>query len=85
MELVIKIDDAEYNKICNYDGMNVTRMMSTIRNGIPLSKDHGDLIDKDQFEQLLRNYGLDYEADTFIPMATTVIESDKVDKNGTDN
>lgn len=47
MELVIQIDEAEYNKICNYDGMNVTRMMSTIQNGIVLPKDHGRLIDAD--------------------------------------
>lgn len=75
MQIVIDIPESDYNRIIASNEVEYYELK--IAQGIVLPKGHGDLIDKDQFEQLLRDYGLDYEADTFIPMATTVIEADK--------
>lgn len=85
MKIVIDIEEGRYNWIMSHasnhpnDYANTTDIVfrKAVESGIVLPKRHGDLIDKDQFERLLRTYGLDYEADTFIPMATTVIEADK--------
>lgn len=88
MEIVIKIDDAEYNKICNYDGMNVTRMMNTIKNGTPLPKGHGRLVDVDKLDgrcgvRAIDCYGDCDKCDHYvvrvddIRKANTIIEADK--------
>ena len=76
MELVIQIDDAEYNKICNYDGMNVTRMMRTIQNGTPLPKGHGRLIDADTYRKDMMN-SRDFEFFKLLDMQTTIVEADQ--------
>ena len=76
MELVIKIDKNTLNDAKN-GHIRLVQIANAILSGTPLPEGHGDLIDKDHFEKLLRDYGLDYEADTFIPMATTVIKADK--------
>lgn len=81
MELVIRIDEAEYNKICNYDGMNVTRMMSTIQQGIPLPKGHGRLIDADKLDTRERGNNSQrtmwWNIDCIVKDAETIIEADK--------
>lgn len=92
MELVIKIDEAEYNKICNYDGMNITRMMSVIQNGTPLPKGHGDLIDRNaliteletDYHNSLTESGahLFVEITSYIDDAETIIEADKESNDG---
>ena len=78
MKIVIDIDKKDFD-MCFSREISLTASIaeSCIANGTVLPKGHGDLIDKDHFEKLLRDYGLDYEADTFIPMATTVIKADK--------
>ena len=76
MELVIQIDAAEYNKICNYDGMNVTRMMRTIQNGTPLPKGHGRLIDADTYRKDMMN-SRDFEFFKLLDMQTTIVEADQ--------
>ena len=78
MQIVIDISEELYKNVIEHTEMGYvgSDVWIAVANGTPLPKGHGALIDKDQFERLLRTYGLDYEADTFIPMATTVIEAD---------
>jgi len=59
MKLIIDIPEEEYNKICNYDGMNITRMMSTIKNGTPITE--GDLIMFRTLMTEIANKGLPFE------------------------
>lgn len=83
MELIIQIDEAEYNKICNYDGMNVTRMMSIIQHGIPLPKGHDRLIEADEvLFQSIRDYCGPGKAYEILKSAKTIIEADKEKDNG---
>lgn len=42
IELVIRISEEDYERIKNSDDMN----FNVIKNGIPLPKQHGDLIDR---------------------------------------
>ena len=81
MKVVIKLDKKIYQqaKLLQSRGEGSV-YAQIIANGTPLPKGHGDLIDRNHFDRLLRSYGLHYEADTFIPMATTVIEADKENK-----
>ena len=87
MKIVIEIDKKVYEHAKLIDAMGKSSVYAQIiANGTPLPKGHGDLIDRNHFDKLLRDYGLDYEADTFIPLATTVIEADREgDNNETDN
>lgn len=47
MKLIIDIPDNQYNQICELRLHNRTIYDDAIRNGIPLPKGHGRLIDKD--------------------------------------
>lgn len=52
MQIVIDIDDGDYNRIQDIpDVLNslTSRTYSAIRNGTPLPKGHGRLIDADKF------------------------------------
>lgn len=42
IELIIRISEEDYERIKNSDDMN----FNVIKNGIPLPKQHGDLIDR---------------------------------------
>ena len=78
MKVVIDIDKTWFiNLLASKDTLDKDDEAYLIANGTPLPEGHGDLIDRNHFDKLLRDYGLDYEADTFIPMATTVIEADR--------
>lgn len=51
-ELVIKISEEEYNRIKeNKYGLFNGRFFQMIRNGTPLPKGHGDLIDKNKLSK----------------------------------
>lgn len=49
IELVIKIPKKVYKAICDKNalGCNISDIKNIIRNGTPLPKEHGDLIDRD--------------------------------------
>lgn len=56
MRIVIDIDDEDYKRIQDIsDAFNslTSRTYSAIRNGTPLPKDHGSLIDADEFKKTI--------------------------------
>lgn len=53
MKLVIDIDEHTYETIINGGTVWSVRLCNTIRNGTPLPKGHGDLIDRND---LLKHY-----------------------------
>ena len=82
MEVVIKLSDYDYFAIKNgglyaigHDRLD-TVITEAVNKGSVLPAGHGDLIDAAEFDKLLRKYGLDYEADSFIPEAETIIPAD---------
>ena len=91
MKLIIEIDDEIYNKIVNineYSFVTLTmeqlkRLDDAIRNGIPLPKGHGRLIDADALE--FEKCTLETESDVSFYMidkedvenAPTIIEAEK--------
>ncbi len=90
MEIVIKIDDKEYEKIKHDSYYSFDKYVAyiAIKNGTPLPKGHGRLIDADalnvRMEQRINEIGDDrsiWEAsgvETALDMfASTVIEADK--------
>lgn len=68
IELVIKIPEEDYKR--------GTVMASAIRNGIPLPKGHGKLIDGDALHKEFDERGMSWEA-KLIDYAETVIPADK--------
>lgn len=83
MKIVIDISEEDYRKV--QDGRaSVSMMRKSIRNGIPLPKGHGDLIDRSLLlEDMERGYRFANElvalgfAESFIEHAPTIIEADK--------
>lgn len=89
IELVIKIPEEDYERIKNSDDMN----FNVIKNGTPIPKGHGDLIDRSKLLVELEcgiragNYEEGYEKyphindmdDCFdtVKYADTIIEADK--------
>lgn len=88
MQLVINIDDKLYEIIKNPKKLETMyhagRLCEAVRNGTPLPKGHGRLIDADKLEYIkndrpdeigyhyVRKYNIDY--------APTIIEADKINK-----
>lgn len=79
VELVIKIPEEMYkwvddvNKFFNYYG--TSDFVDLVKNGIPLPKGHGRLIDADEYKRNLKwNENIDN--------APTIIEADKESGNG---
>lgn len=71
MQIVIDISEDDYRKV--QDGRaSVSMMRKVIRNGIPLPKGHGRLIDADTV--LVEPFGNTYKD---IDIAETIIEADK--------
>ena len=67
MKIIIDIPEEEYRKVQN-GRASISMMRNTIRNGIPLPKGHGRLIDADVFEKRLmdaRSYYIGEKADDF--------------------
>ncbi len=58
MELVIKIDEENYNMIKNkmYCGIYDMKVYEAISSGIPLPEGHGRLGDLDELEQRISNF-----------------------------
>ena len=59
MKIVIDIDEKYYTDIKESDhcsNYSVLYALDAIRNGIPLPKGHGRLIDTDEYERIIRTY-----------------------------
>lgn len=77
MKIVIDIDEEVYtdaikgipNGLCQYSN-------EAIRNGTPLPKGHGRLIDGDALYKLFEHDNFIWEADSYILTAPTIIEAD---------
>ena len=79
MQIVIEINEKDYKEIMEKDA--VTKLEMKIRNGTPLPKGHGRLIDADVLRNDLKQWeGNDYCPSDFIDElddAPTIIEADK--------
>ena len=99
MEIVIKIPDriayGVQNGITKNGSIASKIVLEAVKNGTPLPKGHGRLIDADAIESLLRNKGFDkarspkfYEivwAQKQVHNAQTIIEADKEVDDGDSN
>lgn len=77
MQIVINIDDEDYKRIQDIpDVFNslTSRTYSAIRNGTPLPKGHGKIIDVAEYFK--KEFG---DAREFLDNATTIIEADKAE------
>lgn len=76
-EIVIKIPDEDYKKLNNPETIILLNgdILGAIKNGIPLPKGHGRLIDADKLWDLYHD--LDYDFYEAIHDITTIIEADK--------
>ena len=85
MQIVIDISKEDYNRIKDIpEAFNslTTRVYKSIKNGTPLPKGHGRLIDGDKAIADFANYGIDHMWDAFdlpdiIDNSPTIIEADK--------
>ena len=79
MKLVIDIPDNEYHQICELRLHNRTFYDDAIRNGTPLPKNHGRLIDAEVFASNVVKYS--HQSTKTIGQALsdtpTIIEADK--------
>ena len=89
IELVIKIPEEMYTQIINKNGIDTILIpyKDIIRNGTPLPKGHGRLIDADWLKNAIHNffYGLnraveEEDIQRYIDVARTRVEADKGDK-----
>lgn len=84
MQIVININENEYLSIKEYPN-NITsypvtiHLYDAVRNGTPLPKGHGRLIDADAYIEKYECCGYleDIEIDYFNEVVPTIIESDK--------
>lgn len=82
MQIVIDISDDDYNNIKNYTGF-LAYYEYLIKNGTPLPKGHGDLIDRSELMP-----DSDYDDGTFYAVsigaingAPTIIEADRSEED----
>ena len=76
MEIVIEISEQDYLLACNYPEALFGAYAQAIKNGVPLPKGHGELIDrKDLIENGISKGFCDWYDE--IKMADTVIEAHK--------
>ena len=76
MKLIIDIPEDDYKFIkdlqsYNYPDVLIAKYAHYIKDGIPLPKGHGDLIDKNEYFQ-----GSFNDAREFLDKATTIIKAD---------
>ena len=83
IELVIKIPQKVYKAICDKNalGCDIGDIKNMIRNGTPLPKGHGRLIDADEIDNniydLTRSMDLNYgQISEVVDTAPTIIEKD---------
>lgn len=78
MELVIKILEDYYEAIKKIPVMQSTADMLIIRNGTPLPKGHGDLIDENEVLKTTKSYKSELgrlKADPFVKMGIETVEN----------
>lgn len=85
MQIVIDIPEEDYNFIKDLQFYNSERrsgktieknIINGIKNGTPLPKGHGRLIDGDVLYKLFEQDNFIWEADSYILIAPTIIEAD---------
>ena len=78
MELVIKIPEEYYKALRKIPEEKSTTDMLIIRNGIPLPKDHGRLIDADALENYIKEDADEWDkyALAYVEDAPTIIEKE---------
>ena len=90
MKIVIDIPEEIYNhtqeyEVGGFNQENDTKLFMAIKNGIPLPKGHGDLVDRDKVIDLLNEQEYNYytELDKVVDTvyeADAIIEADKEDE-----
>lgn len=73
IELVIKIPERDYDLACNYPDMLIATYAHYIKDGIPLPKGHGELVDKEVVLDMM-NHGI---LEEYITTMVGVIPADK--------
>lgn len=78
IELVIKIPEEYYKALRKIPEEKSTTDMLIIRNGIPLPKDHGRLIDADALENYIKEDADEWDkyALAYVEDAPTIIEKE---------
>lgn len=76
MQIIIDIDEEDYDDIMNGEtkasALNWS-IFNSIRNGVPLPKGHGDLIDRNELKKVINQF----ECYDQVLDAPTIIEADK--------
>ena len=87
MQIVIDMDDRVYKDLMTDNGWNGAELAKAIKNGIPLPKGHGDLIDRNEMEYMKAIHDLVWGKITSIECATkikysapTIIKADEVEE-----
>lgn len=94
MQILIEIDEEDYNRLKEipyvFDSL-VSRLYNAVKNGTPLPKNHGRLIDADaiwdhvpDITNPLENHLTTYDLQSIIKETPTIIEAEvKVDEDRT--
>jgi len=96
MQLVINIDDNFYKRAMVYKGEQfpdnddlLSALITAVNNGVPLSKGHGDLIDRSQIEYMKAIHDLKWGKITASECATkikysapTIVKADRSEEDG---
>ena len=83
IEIVIKMDEKDYERINTIVDMGLgTNVDEAIKNGTPLPKGHGRLIDADRIVRTAEKGGFGDNRDidfvlSYIPKCKTIIEADE--------
>lgn len=83
MQIVIYITEDDYNRIKEipdaFESLT-SRAYKAIKNGIPLPRDHGRLIDADEFSDIWKGAKINGTISVLIDARPTVIPAAKEDK-----
>ena len=88
MQIVIDINEEEYNLIKRTNSHYLIRYERMIKNGVPLPKGHGRLIDADEFHHILEDMPIRDNDKWFnwlqracnrLADAPTILEADKAE------
>lgn len=89
IELIIKVSEEDYERLKEYEkapfNSLTSRAYEAIANGTPLPKEHGDLIDVSELEEIyLNDESLEDIQDAIfaIKRVTPIIKADKAESEG---
>lgn len=89
IELVIKISEDSYKATCigSMLLLDAENVVNAIKNGTPLPKGHGDLIDEKEVKKMIEEAKVNSEhsktfAENIIKFASTIIKADKAESEG---